>query len=142
MRKFLAIVCLAFAVSCSRSEPPPAEQAPATTPEAAEAPAKAPEPEVAVPQAKEPAAPKEDPLGTPIEYVWTVLRGLSARERIKRDAVQGAVQQYKALEERYPKDVEEMRKARFDIPRLGRDMDYRIDQNTGKVTIVKRVPKE
>ena len=148
MRKAAVLVVAVLVFSCSKAPapPPPAgdqviwgpagkSKTPPLEPGAKTA--TRPAPAVQVP-AKQPGV--GESLNAPIEYIGVVLQGLNTRERIKRDSVQEAVEQYKALVGNYPKDVEEMKKEHFNIPRLPEGMYFKIDAE-GKVYIMKRVPK-
>jgi len=148
MRKTAVLLAAVLMFSCSKApEPPPPAgdqviwgpggraNAPPPAPDAKAGPK--PAPAVQVPE--RPPGPRES-LNAPVEYIDVVLHGLDSRERLKRDRVQEAVEAYKALKDRLPKDVEEMKQEHLVIPKLPEEMYYKIDAE-GKVYIIKRVPK-
>ena len=148
MRKTAVLLAAVLMFSCSKApEPPPPAgdqviwgpggraNAPPPAPDAKAGPK--PAPAVQVPE--RPPGPRES-LNAPVEYIDVVLHGLDSRERLKRDRVQEAVEAYKALKDRLPKDVEEMKQEHLVIPKLPEEMYYKIDAE-GKVYIMKRVPK-
>ena len=148
MRRTAVLLAAVLMFSCSKApEPPPPAgdqviwgpggraNAPPPAPDAKAGPK--PAPAVQVPE--RPPGPRES-LNAPVEYIDVVLHGLDSRERLKRDRVQEAVEAYKALKDRLPKDVEEMKQEHLVIPKLPEEMYYKIDAE-GKVYIMKRVPK-
>jgi len=144
MRRFAVLLSVALLLGCSKAEPPASE-----APEpgaggregAAQKPAKV---QPAAEQAKtaKPAK-KEEPaaIDVPMVYLETVLGSLSKAERMKLMTMQQAAQQFKALEGRYPRDIEDFKRAGFTPQPLGKDSKWKFDPKTGKVSILKLQPK-
>lgn len=131
MKGWMGSVLVAALVWCCAPEPPPpppAQDKVIAGPERPVAPAVEPQP-------------VKKSLNAPMEYLDTVLHGLSSRERILRDTMQQAVGQYKALEGRYPKDLDEMKKAGFSVPKLREGLYWKLEPESGKVFVMQRVRK-
>jgi len=132
MRKIAIILLCALAFGCSKAEPPqdvkPAADGAVVVPKPGG---------VAKPKPDEPAA-----IDVPMVYLETVLGALSHRDRLKLTTMQQAAQQFKALEGRYPKDIEDFKRAGFKPQTLDRNKKWKFDPETGKVSILKLGPKK
>lgn len=81
---------------------------------------------------------------TPVDYIETVVRlGAFQEYRVKLANVTTAVNQYKALKQSYPATVEDIVKEGLlvKVPSLKEGHYWKIDQNTGEVTIREKVER-
>ncbi|MHC4787952.1 MAG: hypothetical protein ACYS8K_01940 [Planctomycetota bacterium] len=123
---------ISWGCSCEESEPPPQEVGAArpAPPEGAEAPAA-------------PARPPEHKVGesvlhAPADYlrITTSAPGRT-RQRIDAMTVQHEVRQFKALEDRYPRSLDELVEWRGEaLPELPRGHAYTYDPQSGAVKVV------
>lgn len=141
MRKFILLLSAAFFMGCSKAEPPtPKPLEPAGEVKPAEA--KPVEPAPAAKPAKKPKAKDPAAVDVPMAYLETVLGSLSKAERMKLMSMQQAAQQFKAVEGRYPKDIEDFKRAGFQPQPLAKGSKWEFDPDTGKVSILKLQPKK
>ena len=79
----------------------------------------------------------------PVEYIHVTLRaGANAQLRLKINQVQAAVNMFKAEQARTPESTQELLDMNYGpLPSLKEGLSFRIDQATGEVTIVERVPR-
>ena len=120
----------AFAAGCTKQEPPTESQEPTG------APAKKAEQEQK-PQSRTDAL--VETLTAPVDYVDTVVTQRGAvRRKVGSLAIQQCVDAFQALEGRYPTSLDELRKARYEIPPPPAGTKYQYDPKTGKAAIVKK----
>ena len=151
-----ALLIAALLTGCS-GRPPEEDTFPSD--EEQEAPAETATPEVAPQESAAEEAPvertiktrleKRDPseysgVTAPLEYIHvTVKAGMNARLGAKIMTTQHAVDLFKAEQERLPESAEELLSMNYGpLQKLQEGRSYRIDQQTGEVTVVERVPKQ
>ncbi len=80
---------------------------------------------------------KAQPGGLPLDYVnMAVKQPKRVEKQLRSLAMTQAIQAFQALEGRFPKSLDELKKSGFEIPPLPKGTQYKYDAKTGKVEVV------